>query len=278
MEIDLYQFGSSVLALADDHGDGLAAIAALVGVPLIIWQIFQGARHERKKARARRYAALASLPMTLSGINRWAKEVAQALNAIEPWVSGDARTEPPPTFAPPPSPDHLISAIEQMIEAAPGGRIGKTLAAIVSDIQVLNSRIGDAAEYHPARLRSQHGAIDSNLYLAAQIYSRAESLYDSARSLSADAPIDHSRVATALNIMDVREGERRVKSAFPTAHEMNDRAGTTARQRRRGWEKIRDWIVEAHQARKAKKRYAEVAASMAANRVASASEDDEGQG
>lgn len=263
-----------VLAFADKHGDGLAAIAALIGIPLIISQIFQGARHERKKARARRYAALASLPMTLSGINRWSKDVASALNAIHPWVSGEARTGPAPTFVAPASPDSLISAIEQMIEAAPGERIGETLAAIVSDIQVLNSRIGELAESQD--LRSQYGSIDSNLYLAAKIYARASSLYDPARSLSDNAPIDFSSVSSSLNIMNVREGERRRKTAFPTAHDMNNRAYKKSRQQRRGWEKIRDWIVEGWQARKAEKRRAQMEASMAASHEANAS-DGEGQ-
>lgn len=137
MGSDPIQIVNGLLNYADNHGDGLAAIAALVGIPLVLWQIFQGARQERARAKARRYAALAALPMTLSGINRWAQEVADALNAIYPWVLAKTNADPAPEFKPPSSPDDLIAAVERMIEAAPKDRIGKTLAAIVADVQVL---------------------------------------------------------------------------------------------------------------------------------------------
>ncbi len=260
MSTELLNLAKAALALADKHGDGLAAVAALIGIPLVLWQIFQGARQERLRAKARRYAALASLPMTLSGINVWAKQVVRSLNAIYPWVMGAERAQPAPNFDPPASPDHLISAIEKMIETAPGDRVSKTLAAIVSDIQVLNSRIGDAAEFEGRQLRSQATMIDSNLLLAARIYARAESLYDPARALSEDAPLDHSRVSSALNIIGVRERPRPADHrAFPTAHEMARRDYEKARNRRRGYEKLRDWCVEAWRAR----RHAKIRAVLA---------------
>ena len=263
----MMQLAETVLSQADKHGDGLAAIAALIGIPLVLWQIFQGARQERARGEARRYAALASLPMTLSGINNWAKDVVRALNRIQPWVLGTARDQPPPVFAPPPSPNDLIAAIERMIEAAPGDRVGKTLAAIVADIQVLNSRIGDHTEYHPANLRSQLGLLDSNYLLAARIYARAESLYNASRKLSDGLPVDYDRVSAALNIMDVRERDRQPgRSAYPTVHEMVDRAYQRQRASRRGYEKARDWIKEKWKARKDEKRRAEIAEQMARNR------------
>jgi hypothetical protein len=270
--IDWLQLPNALLVQADQHGAGLAAIAALVGIPLVLWQIFQGARQEKARSRARRYAALASLPMTLSGINVWSKRVVRSLNTIYPWVMGTERARPAPHFDPPPSPDDLISAIEKMIEAAPGDRVGRTLAAIVSDIQVLNSRIGDAAEFEARQLRSQAGMIDSNLMLAASIYARAESLYDPARALSKDAPIDYSRVSSALNIMGVREGDRSTgTSGYPTVHEMVTKAHQRARQRRRGYEKLWDGAVEWWSARGNRKERAVIAASLA-------SEPSEGEG
>ena len=245
METDLLRMGGSVLALADKHGAGLAALAALISVPILLWQIFQGARQERARARARRYAALASLPMTLSGINVWAKQVVRCLNDIYPWAIGAAGHVPQPRFNPPPSPDHLISAIEKMIEAAPGDDVGKTLAAIVADIQVLNSRIGEAAEFEGHRLRSQMGMIDSNMFLAARIYARAESLYDSCRALSEDAPIDYARVSAALSIMGIHEGELRAEPAlYPTAHDMATKAHQRALERRCVFEKLRDSVLD----------------------------------
>jgi len=224
---------NAVLAWADIHGSGLAAIAAFVGIPLVLWQILQGALQERKTARARRYAALASLPMTLAGINAYARQVAQSLNAIYPWVMGIERAAPQPTFDPPPPPVHLISAIEQMIEAAPGDRVGQTLAAIVSDIQVLNSRLQDSEM--EGNLRSQTGMIDSNLLITARIYARAEALYDECRALSDDAPVDHDRMMSALSIMDIHEREvhgRRL--VHPSVHDLIRRSAERAKQKI-GW-------------------------------------------
>lgn len=224
---------NSFLSWADIHGSGLAAIAAFVGIPLVLWQIFQGARQERKTARARRYAALASLPMTLAGINDYAKQVAQSLNAIYPWVMGIERATPQPTFDPPPPPVHLISGIEQMIEAAPGDKVGKALAAIVSDIQVLNSRIQDAEMGR--NLRSQMGMIDSNLMFAARIYARAEALYDESRALSDDAPVDYDKMMSALNIMNIHEREATGRLAVhPSVHDLI-RQRSERTKRKSGW-------------------------------------------
>ncbi|WP_136163622.1 hypothetical protein [Sphingomonas flavalba] len=245
LEIDVPGFFRAVLTYTDDRSGGLTAIAALIGIPLLLFQIFQGARQERGRAHARRYAALAALPMTLSGVNRWAKDVAQSLKAIDPWLKGTERDQPAPAFDPPPSPDHLISAIEQMIEAAQGGYISKILAAIVSDIQVLNSRISDAKNYKGRHLRIETSMIDSNLFIAARIYARAESLYDASRSLSNNVPVDYSRVRSALHNMGIHEQDLPARSSvYPTVHQMIERAHQKQISRKRRYKKICDAISE----------------------------------
>lgn len=117
--------------------------------------------------------------------------------------------------------------------------------------------------------------IDSNLLLAAKIYARAESLYDVARGLSENAPLDYDRVSAALNIMGIRERERPAGSLpLPTVHEMVGRAYQKARQRRRGYQKIWDRIIESWRARKEEQQRAALAASMGQQSVQDANQTE----
>lgn len=220
-----------------NHNGGLATLAAIIGVPIILFQVFQGSRQERRRLDARRLAALSTLPITLSGINAWAQEVGAALAAIYPWTQGRNSDLPPPPFAPPPSPDALIAAIERMIEAAPKHRVASTLAAIVADMQVLNSRMSHVSEYRPERLASQSALIDDNILRAAAIYSRAESLYDEARKISEAVPLNFERMAVALTVMQIYEGNH------DSTHKMFVRRWQRSRANRPWYVKGSEWMV-----------------------------------
>lgn len=206
MQQELIRLGADVLQFAGDHGTALGAIAALVGIPILIFQIRQARKQEKHRLDARRMAALSTLPMTLSGINRWATAAAKSQRAVYKWVTRDEVEEPQPPYEPPPSPDHLIDAIERMIEAAPRDRIARTLTAIVAQIQVLAARLSEAEDFTPTKIRGQAGVIDDNLLMAASIYSLADSLYDDARKLSERVPSDFDRMASVLNILGIRDG------------------------------------------------------------------------
>lgn len=203
---ELATLAEAGLLFMDTHGNGLAASAALIGIPFLAAQITQSGRQEKRRLKARRLAALSVLPMTLRGVNNWCDEVVIALKAIYPWVYGDAeQLGVAPTFSPPDSPDAVIAAIERMIEAEPKGRIAQTLAAVVSGIQVLDSRLHDRQDFLPSKLSGQRSMIADNLIRAATIHVQACSLYDDARRLSEDAPVNLDDVATTLDmVMDVR--------------------------------------------------------------------------
>lgn len=231
--IDIAQ---TALQFGDDHGTGIAAITALLGIPILLWQITQGSRQEKRRIHARRMAALSTLPMTLSGINEWAKAAAKSQTAIYAWAKGQQPGQIAPAYFSPPSPDNLIEAIERMIEAAPKDRIAKTLIAIVAEIQVLNSRLSDTENFTQRGFRSQHFSIDDNILRSAAIYSLAESLYEDARKLSEGVNRDFDRMAAALSIMDVREGN------YDEVHNMLNRAAEKARIRNHPrHQKIWDW-------------------------------------
>ncbi|WP_419808594.1 hypothetical protein [Sphingomonas sp.] len=224
----------------DAHGAGLAAIAAILGIPFVVWQITQSGRQEKRRVDARRLAALSTLPMTLHGINDWAKAAAHTQTTVYPWAKRQMPGRQPPPYEPPPSPNHLIEAMERMIEAAPKDRVALTLAAIVSEIQVLNSRLSEADEFTGHNISGQQWSIDDNLIRAAAIYSLAESLYDDARNLSDSVPRDFSRMASALNIMDVRDGNH------AETHELLGRMEAKANRyrlaRRRGYSRLASFI------------------------------------
>lgn len=240
----LHWIGHAYVALIsymDTHGTGLAAIAAILGVPFVVWQITENGRQENRRIEARRLAALSTLPMTLHGINAWAKAAAQTQTAIYPWTKRRMHGQQPPAYEPPPSPNHLIEAMERMIEAAPKDRVALTLAAIVSEIQVLNSRLSDVGQFTVHNISGQQWSIDDNLIRAAAIYSLAESLYGDARKLSDDVPRDFTRMASALNIMGVRDGNH------AEAHELLSRMAAKAERyrlaRRRGYARLGSWIA-----------------------------------
>src|SRR5690242_3610919 len=129
------------LSFMDAHGSGVAAIAAVFGIPVLVWQIAQGGLQERRRIKSRRLAALSTLPMTLGGISAWAKQATSSLLNVYPWAKGQGGAQPMPVYEPPPSPDHLIDGIERMIEASPKSRVAITLTAIVAKTQVLWARL-----------------------------------------------------------------------------------------------------------------------------------------
>jgi hypothetical protein len=174
--------------------------------------------------------------MTLSGINAWARAAAKSQADVYRWAKRQGGADQQPVYKPPPSPDHLIAAIERMIEAAPRERASRTLGAVVSHIQVLWARVSDTTNFGPANIREQMFSIDDNLLKAATIYTLAESLYDDARKLSDGVPEDFGRMKSVLNILDLRDGP------FPDTHAYLARRAERYRlARRRGYERLWDW-------------------------------------
>ena len=227
------QFFWKVLEFCDAHGTGLAAIAAIAAIPFLLWQITQTSRQERHRIRARKLAALATLPVALNAIVDWATAAARALEAIG---SVQVRIGRLPYVAPPPS-SNLIEAVERMIEADPQHRIALTLAAIISEIQVLEARLSAVDLSSPARARATMGAVDDNLVRAASIYALAESLLGDARAVSENVPQDFVRMRNALNLLNLREDR------YPEAHGIIERAAQQAQASQTIRERIARWFA-----------------------------------
>src|SRR4051812_32570500 len=102
--------------LGKNH-DALGVVIGLIGVPVLIFQISQASRQERSRLRRRHVAARAALPLTLSGICKYAERSVQAFLAVHRAIK--KREDPDfSNFDPPSAPASLVSSLEQMIEAS----------------------------------------------------------------------------------------------------------------------------------------------------------------
>lgn len=116
------------------YKDVLAPLIASLGITFLLFQITQAARHERARLLRRRRAATAALPLTLSTLSQYASDMIRALAPIQRWLaSGKQKAEP--EYEKRDIPYEAITAIERMIEVAPNDKIGRSLAAILSDVQ-----------------------------------------------------------------------------------------------------------------------------------------------
>lgn len=223
--------------------DQLTVLVALIGLPFLFVQITQGARQERKRLERRRIAATATLPLTLSSLSQYARSMMRALAILESWF-GNRDYSVVPIFDGPQVPQDAITAVEQMIEAAPNKRIARQLAAIVSDIQVLSARTNGLRSGDASELLANGISNRDNIVLAGDILARAEGLFDYARSYSEQPDPPANRVQSALNIEGIHDHQ------YPQVHERLARRLEQQRApqpwHRRLWSAIGDAIAAGH--------------------------------
>jgi hypothetical protein len=191
------------------YKDVLGVLVAAVGIPILLFQITQGASQERERLRRRRIAATATLPLTLSTLSGYPQGMMSALGPIQYWAA-HRQAGADSVFDAPAVPAGAIFSVEQMIEAAPTDAVARSLAAIVSDIQVLSSRTNGLRSGNASELRAQCSMVDDNVILAAKIYARIGRLFDYARTYSDEPDPPIARVRSALNLAGLRDGQYRV--------------------------------------------------------------------
>lgn len=226
-----------------ENKDQLAVLMALIGLPILLVQITQGARQERKRLERRRIAATATLPLTLSSLSQYARSMMRALAVLESWFDNRDRSAMP-VFDGPEVPEDAIEAVEQMIEAAPNKRVARQLAAVVSDIQVLSARTNGLRSGDASELLANSMSNRDNIVLAGDIHARAEDLFDYARSYSEQPDPPAHRVQSALNIVGIRD------HLYPQVHERLARRLEQERApqpwHRRLWSAIGDVLASGH--------------------------------
>jgi hypothetical protein len=125
-------------------GAGIALLAAYIAARAVWAQIELIRSQEAERIAARRRAARATLPLTLSVIVRYAEDVAVRLVRLEEHLKALRKPSPgiflgDPTYSPPSIPSEAIPSLERMIEVAEP-EIADRLAALIRAIQILSGR------------------------------------------------------------------------------------------------------------------------------------------
>jgi hypothetical protein len=182
----------------------IALLAALSMNRIVRSQIQQAERHENERRRRRYIAARSTLPMVLTEICRYAMEVTNYLRPIHQQLT-DAPEVKPPLPHPPIMPEQLFAAIERMIEAAEDERVVTHLRKIVSQIQILNSRLTDRLIERPTMMLVSTREIETNLRQCALIHATSGLLFPFARFQSEDLQetVEWRDLYNSLGILDI---------------------------------------------------------------------------
>ncbi|MBO9713099.1 hypothetical protein [Sphingomonas sp.] len=188
----------------------LAIIAAIVGAILLRKQIVQADAHEHSRLRRRLTAIRATLPLTLSGLGQFVRDIicqlAQARRALVPGHIGALRTG----FNPPQLPNHLVDALREILEATDDKSIVELISEICCEIQVLNSRIMSLTDQvQMSNLSNVGETVDQYIIQAARVHALIEALFDFARRNEEKGPdcVSWDRVQSVFNLLNIHGNE-----------------------------------------------------------------------
>lgn len=184
---------------------GLAAlIAAGISVYFVRQQIAQAESAEAHRRKRRLAAARSRLQMTLSTISHYGTDSLVYLKRLRDAVGAN---QPIPTLAAAPRPilpDPSVLALEAVIEATDSDDFAGFLSDLISEMQVLNSRLS-ALPQEALDLGVYN--LDAYLINAARIYAYTSGAFPYARRETDEPPInlDWADVMSALRIQHIYE-------------------------------------------------------------------------
>lgn len=184
---------------------GLAAlIAAAVSVYFLRKQIAQAESSENHRRKRRLAAARSRLQMTLSTISHYGSDSIAFLKRLRDAVGAN---QPVPALADAPRPilpEPSVLALEAVIEATDSDEFAGFLADLISEMQVLNSRLSALPE--EAQALGVHN-LDAYLMNAAKIHAFASGAFPYARRETTEPPteLDWSDVTSAFRLQHVYE-------------------------------------------------------------------------
>jgi hypothetical protein len=159
--------------------DVVTTAVALVAILVVVVQILQAGRFEKNRLRREQVAARATLPLTLNALTEYGQDMLRALAPLERWLEQRQEGDPP-IFNGPRMPADTILAVEKVVAAYPKDNVAKALAAVVSEVQVLEARSRDYSSKEES-VRSWSIAMKDNLVMAASIVARCQDLFVFAR-------------------------------------------------------------------------------------------------
>lgn len=181
--------------------DVVTTAVALIAIIVVVFQIRQAGRFERNRVRREQVAARATLPLTLNALSQYGRDMLAALAPLERWLEqGEHGTAP--EFQAALMPTETIFAVEKVIGAYPEDEVAKALAAVLSEVQVLEARSHD---FSGDSISSWSVAMKDNLVMAAGIVARCEHLFEFARKDTRYGEPTRSQLQRVLNGAKIRD-------------------------------------------------------------------------
>jgi hypothetical protein len=158
----------------------LALLAALIGAYLLHKQTVQARLHEDERRRRRHEAVRATLPFALSQVSEYAEQVARCVeplvNSTDESVDFHARK----SLKLPNLPDEVLKHLTDAIEASPSARARSTMADMIRDLQILQSRSRSFLRDEPSMIVVRAN-VENLIALCAEVYAGTSILFGYAR-------------------------------------------------------------------------------------------------
>ena len=158
--------------------DVITTVVAVGAIVAVVFQILQAGRAERHRIQRDQVAARATLPLTLATLAEYGLAMMEALAPIERWLE-QGQQDDPPTFQGPRVPSETIASMEKVLAAYPNDDVARQLAALLGEVQVLQSRCQGLGS--DEGIRTWSIAMTDNVLMAASIVARCENLFPFAR-------------------------------------------------------------------------------------------------
>lgn len=193
--------------------DVITVVVAVGAIVVVVVQIVQNGRIERKRLRREQVAARASFPITLAALSEYGVEMLRSLAPLEAWLEQNSIDTPGPEYDGPRLPPETVAAVEKVISAYPDEEVARALAGLLSEVQVLQSRSRDYGKNEES-IRVWSIAMKDNIVMAASVIARCENLFEFARQGSdAGQPSrPHLELTLSMNMITQRRYPRVWKS------------------------------------------------------------------
>ena len=185
--------------------DVVTTLVAVIAIVVVVWQIRQTSQLEKNRIRRDQVAARASLSLTLAALAEYGRSMIKALAPLEAWLEMGQEGEVP-SFIQPYLPPETVPAVERVISAYPDEIVAKALAALLGEVQVLQSRAhGLSAD--PEEIRIWSIAMKDNIVMAARIEARVNDLLPFAREGTDVATPSRDHVRLMLSVAGLRQAQ-----------------------------------------------------------------------
>lgn len=206
----------------------LAIVAAVIAAALLYTQINQTERHEQDRRKRRLEAARATLPLVLSQICGFAREMVMQLVAAR--RDRASRTTGPigGPFNPPELSREIIVDLQAFIEASDNMKVNDLLCEVIRETQVLTSRARSLTDTTDTNWNSSIPAnLDEYIVQAARLHTITGNLFDFARG-EVDGPPDEISWDSVSSFLFFRHIE---EADFPGVYEI-------LKRRRDAWQSV----------------------------------------